>query len=72
MRLNDSGNSNPVLRGEEEEYLRKRLVSSLYRYSDLSVKNIAHQVDMSLNEVQDITDELAKSGLAIISRTKHH
>jgi len=44
------------------EVLRKReVVTSLYRYSDLSIKGIAQQVDMSLHEVQSITDELAKS-----------
>jgi CBS domain-containing protein len=60
MKLNDNGSSNLLRR--EEELLRKReVVASLYRYSDLSVENIAQQVDMSLNEVQDMTDELAKS-----------
>jgi CBS domain-containing protein len=36
-------------------------VTSLYHYSDLSVKNIAQQVDMPINEVQKITDDLTKS-----------
>lgn len=61
MKLNDTGNSNAIMQ-EGEEFLRKRqIITSLYQYSDLSVKNIAQQVDMSLNEVQSITDELAKS-----------
>ena len=47
---------------EEEKTLRKKeVVTSLYRYSDLSIKNISQQVGMSPNEVQGITDELAKS-----------
>jgi len=60
IKSNESSTS--TLLREEEELLRKReVVASLYRYSDLSVKNIAQQVDMSLNEVQGMTDELAKS-----------
>jgi CBS domain-containing protein len=48
--------------GEGDELSRKRqVITSLYQYSDLSVKNIAQQVDMSPNELQGITDELAKS-----------
>lgn len=51
-----------TLPDEEEKALRKKqVVTSLYRYSDLSIKNIAQQVNMSTNEVQGITDELAKS-----------
>ncbi|MGA9169993.1 MAG: hypothetical protein WBZ20_07595 [Nitrososphaeraceae archaeon] len=47
---------------EEEKTLRKKeVVTSLYRYSDLSIKNISQQVGMAPNEVQGITDELAKS-----------
>jgi signal-transduction protein with cAMP-binding, CBS, and nucleotidyltransferase domain len=54
-------NSN-TLPDEEEKALRKKQeVTSLYRYSDLSIRNIAQQVNMSPNEVQGITDELAKS-----------
>jgi CBS domain-containing protein len=51
-----------TLPDEEEKALRKKEeVTSLYRYSDLSIRNIAEQVNMSPNEVQGITDELAKS-----------
>jgi CBS domain-containing protein len=60
MKSNESSTST-LLRGEEELLRKRRVVASLYRYSDLSVKNIAQQVDMSLNEVQGTTDELAKS-----------
>jgi CBS domain-containing protein len=60
MKSNNSNNSGTLPHGGE--ILRKReVVTSLYRYSDLSIKNIAQQVDMSLDEVQSITDELAKS-----------
>ena len=53
-------NDNPLL--EEKEVIRKKeIVTSLYHYSDLSVKNIAQQVDMPINEVQKITDDLTKS-----------
>jgi CBS domain-containing protein len=51
-----------TLPDEEEKTLKKKqAVTSLYRYSDLSIKNIATQVSMSPNEVQGIIDELAKS-----------
>lgn len=51
-----------TLPDEEDKALRKKQeVTSLYRYSDLSIRNIAQQVNMSPNEVQGITDELAKS-----------
>ena len=47
---------------QRSDFSRKRqVIASLYQYSDLSIKNIAQQVDMSPNEVQSITDELAKS-----------
>jgi CBS domain-containing protein len=53
-------NDNALL--EEKEVIRKKeIVTSLYHYSDLSVKNIAQQVDMPINEVQKITDGLTKS-----------
>ena len=53
-------NDNALL--EEKEVIRKKeIVTSLYHYSDLSVKNIAQQVDMPINEVQKITDDLTKS-----------
>jgi CBS domain-containing protein len=51
-----------TLPDEEEKTLRKKqTVTTLYRYSDLSIKNIATQVNMSPDEVQGIIDELAKS-----------
>ena len=53
-------NDNALL--EEKDVIRKKeIVTSLYHYSDLSVRNIAQQVDMPINEVQKITDELTKS-----------
>lgn len=53
MKLNDSNSG-----GEEhEKALRKKeVLTSLYRYSDLSIKNIAQELDISANEVQQITD----------------
>jgi CBS domain-containing protein len=60
--LDFNNNSDTLPEREEEKALRKKeAVTSLYRYSDLSIKNIAQQVGMSPNEVQAITDELAKS-----------
>jgi len=57
-----NNNSDTLPEKEEEKALRKKeAVTSLYRYSDLAIKNIAQQVGMSPNEVQGITDELAKS-----------
>jgi CBS domain-containing protein len=53
-------NDNVLL--EEKEVIRKKeIVTSLYHYSDLSVRNIAQQVDMPINKVQKITDDLTKS-----------
>ncbi|HET7345543.1 MAG TPA: CBS domain-containing protein [Nitrososphaeraceae archaeon] len=59
MKLNNS-NSGTVIDEEEKALRKKEVVTSLYRYSDLSIKNIAQQVDMPLNEVQRITDKLLK------------
>lgn len=53
-------NDNALLK-EKDVIRRKEIVTSLYHYSDLSVKNIAQQVDMPINEVQKITDDLTKS-----------
>lgn len=56
MKLNIS-NSGTVT--DEEKVLRKKeAVASLYRYSDVSIKNIAQEVDLPVNDVQDITDKL--------------
>jgi CBS domain-containing protein len=53
-------NDNALL--EEKDVIRKKeIVTSLYHYSDLSVRNIAQQVDMPINKVQKITDDLTKS-----------
>jgi signal-transduction protein with cAMP-binding, CBS, and nucleotidyltransferase domain len=46
---------------KEEAKRKKQLVTSLYRHSELSLQSIAQQVDMSLKEVQDITDNLLLS-----------
>jgi CBS domain-containing protein len=43
----------------EEDIRKKQAVTSLYRNSDLSVNNIAQQVDMSAHEVQQIIDKLS-------------
>src|ERR687887_210400 len=61
VKLNNSNSGTVRDNEEKEEELRnKEVVSSLYRYSDLSIKNIAQHVDMPLNEVQRITDKLSK------------
>lgn len=60
MKLNSNNNSGTP-KDEEITFTKKEVVTSLYRYSDLSIKNIAQQVDMPLNEVQRITDKLSKS-----------
>ena len=53
-------NDNALL--EEKDVIRKKeIVTSLYHYSDLSVRNIAQQVDMPINKVEKITDDLTKS-----------
>jgi CBS domain-containing protein len=60
MKLNNNGGT--LSDKEEEKALRKKeAVTSLYRYSDLSIENIAQQVGMSTIKVQQITNELAKS-----------
>ena len=53
-------NDNALLK-EKDVIRRKEIVTSLYHYSDLSVKNIAQQVDMPINELEKITDYLTKS-----------
>jgi hypothetical protein len=59
IKLNN--NNSGALQDEEEELLKKKeVVTSFYHYSDLSIKNIAQQVDMPLNEIQRITDKLVK------------
>jgi AraC-like DNA-binding protein len=56
---------------EEEKALRKKeAVSSLYRYSDLSIELIARQVGMSPIEVQQITNDLAKTFLLSFQTSK--
>ena len=60
MRKLNNNNSGALLDEEEELLRKKEVVTSLYRYSDLSIKNIAQQVDMPLNEIQRITDKLVK------------
>jgi hypothetical protein len=53
MKLNNNAgtlnNSDDTLSDKEEEkaLIKKEAVTSLYRYSDLSIKNIAQQVGMS-------------------------
>jgi hypothetical protein len=46
---------------KEEAKRKKQVVASLYHYSDLSLQNIAEQVDLSLKEVREITNDLLKS-----------
>lgn|SRR5919197_1426012 len=61
MKLNNTNNSGTVRDDEEEKALRKiEAIMSLYRYSDLSIKNIAQELDLPLNEVQHLTDRLSK------------
>ena len=52
-------NHNPI--PTDAENRKKQLVTSLYCHSDLSLQSIAQQVDLSLKEVQDITDNLLLS-----------
>jgi hypothetical protein len=68
MKLNNNAgtlnNSDDTLSDKEEKALKKKeAVTSLYRYSDLSIENIARQVGVSPIEVQQITNDLAKSEL---------
>jgi CBS domain-containing protein len=62
MELNNSNNSGTVKDDVEEKSLRKKeeAVTSLYQYSDLSIKNIAQELRMPLNDVQSIADKLSK------------
>ena len=62
MELNNSNNSGTVRDDVEEKSLRKgeEAVTSLYQYSDLSIKNIAQELRMPLNDVQRIADKLSK------------
>lgn len=53
-----NNNSDAAVKDEEREAGKKEEVISLYRYSDLSIKNIAQQVNLSLKEVQVITNKL--------------
>ena len=67
MKLNN--NADTLSDKEEEKAVRKKeAVSSLYRYSDLSIELIAQQVGMSPIEVQQITNDLAKTFV----EKKHH
>ena len=59
MKLNNS-NSGTVIDEEEKALRKKEVVTSLYRYSDLSIKNIAQELRMPLNDVQSIDDKLSK------------
>lgn len=55
-----SSNSNSPTSRDEEELRKKEAVTSLYRHSDLSISNIAQQVDMPTIEAQRIIDKLSK------------
>ena len=47
---------------KESDAIRKRkVVTSLYYYSDLSVRNIAQQVDLPIREVEAMINSLTKS-----------
>ncbi|MFZ0510961.1 MAG: hypothetical protein WAM14_05100 [Candidatus Nitrosopolaris sp.] len=50
-----SGTTDTILVEQEQAKRNREVVSSLYHYSDLSVRNIAQQVGISLKEVQQIT-----------------
>jgi CBS domain-containing protein len=54
MKLSKSGS----VTDEEKALRKKEVVTSLYRYSDLSIKNIAQQVDLPLDDIRGITDKL--------------
>lgn len=51
-----------ALATEDEQARKRNTVISLHLYSDLSVEEIAHQVDMEVDEVQDIIDALERRG----------
>jgi len=46
---------------DERESRKKSTIANLYRYSDLSVKAIAQQVDMEASKVRGIVDDLVKN-----------
>lgn len=46
---------------DERESRKKSTIANLYRYSDLSVKAIAQQVDMEASKVREIVDDLVKN-----------
>lgn len=46
---------------DEQESRKKSTIANLYRYSDLSVKAIAQQVDMEASKVREIVDDLVKN-----------
>lgn len=62
IKSNDDKNKNnsEALKDEKELLRKEEVVTSFHRYSDLSIKNIAQQVDMPLTEIQRITDKLVK------------
>jgi CBS domain-containing protein len=49
-----------IVEGERESR-EKNAIANLHRYSDLSVKAIAQQVDMEADKVQEIIDDLVKN-----------
>jgi CBS domain-containing protein len=47
------------------ELRRRATVANLYRFSDLSIEAIGHQVDMETSTVQKIVDELVKESALV-------
>ncbi|HEY7108403.1 MAG TPA: CBS domain-containing protein [Nitrososphaeraceae archaeon] len=64
MNLNSNNSNNGAVKDEGIAFTRKDIVTSLYRYSDLSIKNIAQEVSMPLNEAQWIIDRLSNPDAA--------
>ena len=56
MNLKDSSSTT-----NNQTKMQRSIIANLYRYSDLSVKAIAQQVDMDAKEVQKIVDDLVKN-----------
>ncbi|MFZ0512938.1 MAG: hypothetical protein WAM14_15125 [Candidatus Nitrosopolaris sp.] len=56
MKLNNNNNTDTLPYKKEPALRKKEVVTTLYRHSDISIRNIAQQAGMSPDEVQGITD----------------
>ena len=57
--MKSSNSNSPTIR-DEEELRKKEAVTALYLHSDLSIGNIAQQIDMPANEVLKVINKLSK------------